>query len=122
MKEFEKLLLAEGSRLLILAYVRIYEAETSQEFKDYVATHFPDLCDKEELLEMNVKDFFKMYGRDEKQSMVNHLFNIFYAYDIEKVSDLLGVGALNFLRFRTAGAKTIACIKRVCVNAGVEFK
>lgn len=122
MKEFEKLLLAKCPQYMILLFAKNYENQTSQEFKDYVAENFKGLQTKEELLMMSVREFFNFYAKEESKSMKAHLLNVFYAYEVEKVGDLIAMTKLDLLRFRTMGKKSITTLARICENAGLELK
>ena len=122
MNEFEKMLVAKCSPHMILLFAEIYSKETSQEFKDYVAENFKGAQAKDELLKMSVRDFFTIYAKDEKQPMRTHLLNIFYAYEIETVDDLIALDTQCILQFRNSGKKSLEAIQRICHNAGLEFK
>lgn len=122
MNEFEKLLPGKCPQYMILLLAKNYENETSQEFKDYVAKHFNRLQTKEALLMMPIREFFDLYAKAEKQSMKTHLLSVFYAYDIENIGDLIALTKLDLLRFRTMGKKSIATIKRILENVGLELK
>lgn len=122
MNEFEKMLVAKCSPCMILLFAEIYSKEASQEFKNYVTENFKGAQSKDELLKMSVQDFFDVYAKDERRPMRSHLLNIFHAYDIETVDDLLALDAQRILQFRNSGKKNLEAIQRICHNAGLEFK
>jgi len=122
MNEFEKLLLEQHSQYMILLFAKIYQNETSQEFKDYVAEHFQNHQGKEELLKMPIKDFFNIYAKTEYHKTLSKLTYLFAVYDIKTVDELLKYSIQDLARTRSIGAKTIEVIVQAFANAGLKFK
>lgn len=146
MKKFEQQLLESGSLELICSYVEEHKEILSREFQEalkekikiilqVIGSHASGSCDtpailpsKEEILSMDLKDFFNRFyngyhirSDGSVANMPKCFFQQCQENNILTAKDLLNFGRFNVLKMRNIGRVNLRKIEETFERAGLEF-